>query len=63
MGTPLPTFVTVDYDGEPRSASTPDPGCDEFVAADTLVWPGDCNYDGIANNYDALSIGLYFNQT
>ena len=63
MGTPLPTYVTVDYDGEPRSALTPDPGCDEFVAADTLVWPGDCNYDGIANNYDALSIGLYFNQT
>jgi hypothetical protein len=61
-GTPLPV-VSDDFDGDLRSALTPDLGCDEFANPDTAVWPGDCNYDGTANNYDALSLGLYFNQT
>lgn len=28
-----------------------------------LCGRGDCNYDGIANNYDVLSIGLYNQQS
>lgn len=27
------------------------------------VWPGDANYDKIADNYDLLPIGLYYGQT
>ncbi|MEO8148964.1 MAG: T9SS type A sorting domain-containing protein [Bacteroidia bacterium] len=61
-GTPLAN-ITTDIDDELRSVTTPDIGCDEFGINDSLVWPGDCNYDGVANNYDLLSIGLYFNQT
>ena len=60
--TPL-TTITTDIDDELRSATTPDIGCDEYNVNDSLVWPGDANYDGTANNYDLLSIGLYFNQT
>jgi len=56
------TFITTDIDGQPRSSSSPDIGCDEFSVADSVVWPGDCNFDGTANNYDLLSVGLYFNQ-
>lgn len=61
-GTPI-TNITNDIDDELRNATSPDIGCDEFTIVDSLVWPGDCNYDGTANNYDLLSIGLYFNQT
>lgn len=29
----------------------------------SLVFPGDANHDQIANNFDLLPVGLYFNQT
>lgn len=34
-----------------------------IVWTDECVWPGDANFDGIANHYDLLPIGLSFNQT
>ncbi len=34
--------------------------CDPDVP-ENCVWPGDCNNDGIANNYDLLNIGLTMN--
>ncbi len=55
--------LTTDLDDELRNPFRPDIGADEFSVGDSLTWPGDANYDGIANNYDLLSIGLYFNQT
>ncbi len=61
-GTPV-AGIDFDIDGDVRSATKPDIGCDEFTPVDSLVWPGDCNYDGIANNYDLLSVGLYTSQT
>lgn len=33
------------------------------LIADTCVWPGDANNDGIANNFDVLHLGLHFNST
>lgn len=30
---------------------------------DSCVWPGDANYDGVADNYDVLALGLAFNQS
>ncbi len=30
------------------------------IAGETLVWPGDANADGIANNYDVLAVGVAY---
>ena len=32
-------------------------------ACNDEVWPGDCNFDGVANNHDVLSIGLSYGNT
>lgn len=62
-GTGIPiSGVTDDINGKPRSSTNPTMGAMEELN-DSLVWPGDANYDGVANNYDLLSVGLYFNQS
>jgi hypothetical protein len=46
-------------------------GCDSIrtlfltvtVNPDTMVWPGDADNDGIANNFDILSLGIAYNDT
>ncbi len=35
----------------------------EIVAAENCIWPGDANYDGVANNHDILSIGVAYGNT
>lgn len=64
-GKPL-AEVTDDFDGELRDPNFPDIGADEFTpvfAATDSVWPGDANYDRIANVYDVLNIGVAYNTT
>lgn len=36
-------------------------GCESTVnvQGNDCVWPGDANYDGVANNFDVLELGLY----
>lgn len=49
--------------GQPYTVSVTDAsGCtvQATIKANDCVWPGDANYDGIANNYDILAIGLFY---
>ncbi|MEX0811852.1 MAG: T9SS type A sorting domain-containing protein [Chitinophagales bacterium] len=41
------------------SCSIPDPSGGEC----SCVWPGDINYDGVANNFDVLGLGIAFGST
>ncbi|MBS1637357.1 MAG: T9SS type A sorting domain-containing protein [Bacteroidetes bacterium] len=59
MALPIPG-ITTDIDGESRTAGIPDIGADEIQQLPKNVWPGDANYDGIANNLDILELGLHF---
>ena len=56
-------LVQDDIDGDLRDNSHPDIGADEFSFPYSLVWPGDANSDGAANNIDVLQLGLNYVQT
>lgn len=49
--------------GQPYTVSVTDAsGCtaQATIKANDCVWPGDANYDGAANNFDILAIGLFY---
>jgi len=57
--------VPNDFDGDVRSAISPDIGCDEFIGNPNMVnvWPGDANNDLVVDNYDIIPLGFYLNHT